>query len=206
MELDVRTPIPRGTTLVIGGKDVPINFKYERLPNFCYWCGLLDHVVSDCEVALEAGGDLADFHFDDELRDFPPKRSSWHESRPIYGFNSRSDRSSTDNAGRQSFFSGKAGPQRSDLSGGSQTVGSGRNSGSWLGQKVVVSRRTEPEQQPQLQVYYPASNSLPERQQQVNTIPLDSMGVKLGFSDLPSSCELGQAVAVNHRPDLEQQP
>ena len=25
-----------------------INFKYERLPIFCYWCELLDHAEKEC--------------------------------------------------------------------------------------------------------------------------------------------------------------
>jgi len=48
-------PIPRGTKLTMGGKTIDIKFKYERLPNFCYWCGKLDHIDTDCEIAFRAG-------------------------------------------------------------------------------------------------------------------------------------------------------
>ena len=29
------------------GRDRWVSFKYERLPNFRYWCGLLSHDVKD---------------------------------------------------------------------------------------------------------------------------------------------------------------
>ena len=29
-------------------KETWISFKYKRLPNFCYWCGLLTHTDKDC--------------------------------------------------------------------------------------------------------------------------------------------------------------
>ena len=35
-----------------------ITFKYERLPNICYWCGRLDHNDRDCEIWLESEGSL----------------------------------------------------------------------------------------------------------------------------------------------------
>lgn len=39
-----------------GGENRWVNFKYERLPNFCYWCGMLDHAIKECpERSLENG-------------------------------------------------------------------------------------------------------------------------------------------------------
>ena len=42
--LDVYQPLCRGriVTFEDGGK-IWVNFKYERLPNICYWCGCFDH-------------------------------------------------------------------------------------------------------------------------------------------------------------------
>ena len=33
---------------VEGGESRWVNFKYERLSNFCYGCGLLNHAIKDC--------------------------------------------------------------------------------------------------------------------------------------------------------------
>ena len=34
--------------MVEGGESRWVNFKYERLPNFCYRCGLLNHTLKEC--------------------------------------------------------------------------------------------------------------------------------------------------------------
>ena len=31
-----------------GGESKWVNFKYERLPNFCYRCGMLDRTIKEC--------------------------------------------------------------------------------------------------------------------------------------------------------------
>ena len=33
-------------------------FKHEKLPNFCYWCGLVSHDDKDCEHWLSSKGTL----------------------------------------------------------------------------------------------------------------------------------------------------
>ena len=35
-----------------------MTFKYEHLPNICYWCGCLDHSDKDCDRWLESEGTL----------------------------------------------------------------------------------------------------------------------------------------------------
>ena len=37
-------------------------FKYERLPNICYWCGCLNHVDRDRDLWLDSEGTLAKEH------------------------------------------------------------------------------------------------------------------------------------------------
>jgi len=39
-------------------KEVWVSFKYERLPNICYWCGCFNHDDKDCEVWLNSEGTL----------------------------------------------------------------------------------------------------------------------------------------------------
>ncbi|XP_050259988.1 uncharacterized protein At4g02000-like [Quercus robur] len=50
VKIDVTKKLVRGKKIVIeGGEQRWIAFKYERLPNFCYRCGLLSHGLKDCK-------------------------------------------------------------------------------------------------------------------------------------------------------------
>ena len=57
--LDVYQPLCRGRidTFEDGGK-IWVNFKYERLPNICYWCGCFDHDDKDCDIWIQSKGTL----------------------------------------------------------------------------------------------------------------------------------------------------
>lgn len=47
--IDIQDPLPLGFFSPREGlPPIWINFKYERLPNFCYRCGRLDHEQDDC--------------------------------------------------------------------------------------------------------------------------------------------------------------
>ena len=49
VHLDVTKRLVRGKKITIeGGECKWVNFKNERLPNFCYRCGLLSHALKDC--------------------------------------------------------------------------------------------------------------------------------------------------------------
>ncbi|KAL0461291.1 UNVERIFIED_CONTAM: hypothetical protein Slati_0016700 [Sesamum latifolium] len=39
------------------GIEATISFSYERLPNFCYWCGHLGHIMKYCECQYDPGFD-----------------------------------------------------------------------------------------------------------------------------------------------------
>jgi hypothetical protein len=53
IRLDVTRPLCRGRMIKMEeGKKSWATFRYERLPNFCYWCGCLDHAEKDCDVGL----------------------------------------------------------------------------------------------------------------------------------------------------------
>ncbi|XP_050211854.1 uncharacterized protein LOC126662012 [Mercurialis annua] len=54
VEMDISKPIVRGTKVINPlGDQCWISFKYEHIHNFCYWCGMLDHLAADCEDKLE---------------------------------------------------------------------------------------------------------------------------------------------------------
>lgn len=47
----------RGKKVTIeGGESRWVQFKYERLPNFCYRCGLLNHALRDCPEPSDLNG------------------------------------------------------------------------------------------------------------------------------------------------------
>lgn len=47
--MDVSAPLCRGRLVRLDGpKPIWVDFKYERLPIFCYWCGMIDHDKRDC--------------------------------------------------------------------------------------------------------------------------------------------------------------
>ena len=57
--MDITSPLCRGRLVSVGcEKQIWISFKYERLPNICYWCGCFDHDDKDCEVWLNSEGSL----------------------------------------------------------------------------------------------------------------------------------------------------
>ncbi|KAK7855445.1 hypothetical protein CFP56_027770 [Quercus suber] len=35
-----------------------ISFKYECMPNFCYWCGVTNHDEKDCRMWVSSQGTL----------------------------------------------------------------------------------------------------------------------------------------------------
>nr|POE81554.1 hypothetical protein CFP56_18702 [Quercus suber] len=53
-----------------------VHFKYERLPNFCYRCGLLEHDLKECpkSVGNDKGDEREDFQYGAWLRRDPIKR------------------------------------------------------------------------------------------------------------------------------------
>ena len=55
------------------GEKAWISFKYERLPNICYWCGCLDHDNKNCDLWIQSKGTLteAQQQFGPNLRALP---------------------------------------------------------------------------------------------------------------------------------------
>jgi len=57
VEVDISKPLCRGRKIDIGeDNDRWVFFKYEKLPNFCYWCGMVSHDEKDCEKWLTGRG------------------------------------------------------------------------------------------------------------------------------------------------------
>ena len=57
--LDITRPLSKGRMVSLGqGKEQWVSFKYERLPNICYWCGCLNHDDRDCKLWLDSEGSL----------------------------------------------------------------------------------------------------------------------------------------------------
>lgn len=57
--IDVSKHLCRGHVISLdSGKELWVSFKYERLPNICYWCGCLTHDDKDCEQWIKSEGSL----------------------------------------------------------------------------------------------------------------------------------------------------
>ena len=57
--MDITKALPRCCKLWVEGEHIGwALLKYERLPDFCYWCGRVSHVEKDCEVWLKGKGSL----------------------------------------------------------------------------------------------------------------------------------------------------
>ena len=59
VEVDVSKPLCRGRKVLLeGDKEGWVSFKYEKMPNFCYWCGMVTHGDKECSVWLASKGSL----------------------------------------------------------------------------------------------------------------------------------------------------
>ncbi|KAL0313473.1 UNVERIFIED_CONTAM: hypothetical protein Sradi_5746600 [Sesamum radiatum] len=51
--LDIRMPLKRFLRMRTATGELTVSFTYERLPNFCYGCGVLGHILRDCPKSVE---------------------------------------------------------------------------------------------------------------------------------------------------------
>lgn len=58
--INVEKPIPRVTDHISSskGEQIQLSLSYEKLPNFCYFCGVMGHTVKDCPCQYEVEGDI----------------------------------------------------------------------------------------------------------------------------------------------------
>lgn len=53
--VDITQPLCRGRSVRMGGgKAGWVDFRYERLPIFCYWCGIPEHDDRDCPLWISS--------------------------------------------------------------------------------------------------------------------------------------------------------
>ena len=57
VDVDVTKPLKRGMHVMIKGKPIWVSFKYVKLPELCYGCGHLGHVLSTCEFTKDINED-----------------------------------------------------------------------------------------------------------------------------------------------------
>lgn len=59
VEVNVSKPLCRGRMVLLEDEEeVWVPFKYEKLPNFFYWCGMVCHDDKDCDRWLSCKGSL----------------------------------------------------------------------------------------------------------------------------------------------------
>jgi hypothetical protein len=69
VRVNITKPLCRGRKIGLGnGTESWVSFQYERLPNFCYWCGIPTHGEKDCEDWLRTP---------ENLRERPLEFGSW---------------------------------------------------------------------------------------------------------------------------------
>ena len=57
--VDVSQPLCRGRKVSFDDNlEGWVYFQYERLPNLCFWCGMLSHDDKECELWLKSNGTL----------------------------------------------------------------------------------------------------------------------------------------------------
>ena len=84
--MDITKKLVRGKKITIeGGECRWIHFKYERLPNFCYKCGLLSHAIRDCpdSVGLNVQFDENQFQYGAWLRGKPSRKGGYALSKSV---------------------------------------------------------------------------------------------------------------------------
>ena len=59
VSVDITKPLCHGRRIALAsGKEGWVSFKYERLPNICYWCGRLTHSDKECQLWVKSRGTL----------------------------------------------------------------------------------------------------------------------------------------------------
>jgi hypothetical protein len=83
IQMDITKPLPWGRKLNIEGKVMWVTFKYERLPKFCFHCGVLNHGKTGCSKKSELRHPEANPQYGPWLKANSPTRiSDWNKNVP----------------------------------------------------------------------------------------------------------------------------
>lgn len=59
IDIDINQPLSCSRFVDLGELNpLWISLQYERLPVYCYWCGLLNHDEKDYQTWIDSGGSL----------------------------------------------------------------------------------------------------------------------------------------------------
>jgi hypothetical protein len=74
--LDLTKPLARGRMLKLPNRSVWVAFQYEKIPKFCYRCGIIRHGASGCQRdgGRQLSGEAKDNQFGAWLRADSPNR------------------------------------------------------------------------------------------------------------------------------------
>ncbi|KAK6133116.1 hypothetical protein DH2020_033155 [Rehmannia glutinosa] len=80
-EINLQKPLLRGTNIKLNSETHWLDFKYENMQNFCFYCGLIGHLEKGCNTRRDdlRNNDIKDGQFGDWLRA--------HEVTPSRQFN-----------------------------------------------------------------------------------------------------------------------
>ncbi|KAK6163123.1 hypothetical protein DH2020_002964 [Rehmannia glutinosa] len=84
VNIDITKPLHRVIHADVHGQKRAIYLKYERLPDFCFHCGIIGHVFRDCETRiLNPPENSENFEFGNWLKaPYGPSTSSNHKRPP----------------------------------------------------------------------------------------------------------------------------
>ncbi|KAL3511205.1 hypothetical protein ACH5RR_030606 [Cinchona calisaya] len=68
VEIDVTKPLLIGTVVRVDGDMKWVTFKYEKLPDFCYACGIIGHSENSCPNKGQGGNDKEEPQFGSWLK------------------------------------------------------------------------------------------------------------------------------------------